>query len=96
MSVASWQFEFVTLDDGIEYVAEKYGQDPLFLHTYTKESIGNQTYIVVNGDEYIMIDRDKINQSRCVNSYYREKENQTIWKLIDYRDFEKLKESIQE
>lgn len=92
LQIPEWQFEFITLDDGIEYVAERKGSNPLYLHKYTMESIGEQKYIVINYDEYIMIDREKIKQSRCVNSRLRERENGTIWKIIDYRDFQKLLE----
>ncbi len=91
--MAQWQFEFVTLDDGIEYVSERLpGSNPLYLHQYKMESIGTQKYIVVNMDEWIMVSRENVKQSRCVNSRYKEYDNKKIWELIDYRDFEKLKQ----
>lgn len=97
METAQWQFEFVTLDDGIEYVSERLpGSNPLYLHQYEMESIGTQKYIVVDMDEWIMVSRENIKQSRCVNSLYKEYENKKIWELIDYRNFEKLKKESEE
>ena len=93
LKMGQWQFEFVTLDDGIEYVSKgRIGSDPLYLYQYTIESLEDQIYIVVDRGEWIIVDRKNIKQSRCVDSlYYKEHNNKKPWKLIDYRDFEDKK-----